>query len=114
MDRLTISSAQGMGADFLGLAAQRRRSGKPGEDENQALAAPRRPDPPQAVATATEAPVVASAVAADLGQQWPPLNAAEAKDLLDELVPAVAASHPLKLAELQPVTERSLVPTAYV
>lgn len=113
MDRLTISSAQGMGADFLGLAAQRRRTGKPGEEDAQALAAPRRPEQTPAVATASEAPV-ASAVAADLGQQWPPLTTAEAKDLLDEVVPAVAASHPLKLAEVQPVTERSLVPTAYV
>lgn len=113
LDRLTISSAQGMGADYLGLAAQRRRSGKPDEEEGAALQAPRRSQPPQTAANPVEAPA-ASAVAAELGQEWPPLTAAEANELLAELLPALAASHPLKLAEAQPVTERSLVPTAYV
>lgn len=113
MDRLTISSAQGTGADFLGLAAQRRRSGKPGEELGQPPQATRKPESPQTAANPVEAPA-ASAVAADLGQQWPPLTPAEAKDLLEELLPALAAAHPIKLAEVQPVSERSLVPTAYV
>jgi len=42
------------------------------------------------------------------------LDRQTAWDLMDDVTPQIAGTHPLKLAELQPVVDRTLIPSAYV
>lgn len=116
MDRLTISSAGGMAADYQGLGNLRRRNPQ-AEGEfslpGQAAQAEAKPEAP-AQEQASAAAATASAVAKDLGQDLAPLNRREAREVMQGLGPVIAQTHPWKLAEIQAVAERSLIPTAYV
>ncbi|MBI5523653.1 MAG: hypothetical protein HY910_13580 [Desulfarculus sp.] len=119
MDRLTISSAGGMAADYQGLGNLRRRNPQAEEEfslPGQAAQTEAKPEAPaQAQDTAdTPGKATASAVAKDLGQDLAPLSRPEAREVLQGLGPVIAQTHPWKLAEIQAVAERSLIPTAYV
>jgi hypothetical protein len=117
MDRLTISSAGNLGADYQGLGNLKRRNPRSEEEEFPSLpGAPpseAKADPPASDKITLAGPA-ASAVAKDLAEDLPPLNRRQAGQVLQELTPVIAQTHPWKLAEIQPVSERSLIPSAYV
>ncbi len=119
MDRLSIVSSGSLGSDYQGLATQKRRAGRSPEEEFPLRQAPAEPEAQDQAASQaeTQAPVQAasaSAVAQDLGQEVRPFSAIEASLALDELLPQIATASPWKLAEVQPVAERSLVSRSYV
>jgi hypothetical protein len=117
MDRLTISSSGNLGADYQGLGNLKRRNPRPEEDDFPSLVegpqGEAKPDT-STLSKPASAPAPASAVAKDLGEDLPPLNRRQAGQVLQELTPVIAQTQPWKLAEIQPVSERSLIPSAYV
>lgn len=119
MDRLTISSAGGMAADYQGLGNLRRRNPQAEEEfslPGQAAQTEPKPQPSAQAQETAGAPAQspASALAKDLGQNLAPLSRPQAREVLQGLGPVIAQTHPWKLAEIQAVAERSLIPTAYV
>jgi len=117
MDRLTISSAGGLGADYQGLANLKRRAPRAEEEAFAARLGEPQPDgakdtPLEDKVQAASAP--ASAVAKDLGQDLPRLNRRQAREMLQGLALVITQTQPWKLAEIQAVSERSLIPSAYV
>ena len=109
MDSLTILSAGTLGSDYQGLASQKRRASRQAET---GLTARQGETPPETLA-GTPGPAV-SAVARDLGQDYPPFSRRQARQALEGLLPQIARSHPWRLAEIPAVSERTLIPSAYV
>jgi hypothetical protein len=115
MDRLTISSAGNLGADYQGLGNLKRRNPRSEEEEFPTLpGAEQSETKTDTTAENKTATAPASAVAKDLALNLPPLNRRQADQVLQELAPVIAQTHPWKLAEIQAVAERSLIPSAYV
>ena len=117
MDSLTISSSGNLGADYQGMSNLKRRNPRSEEEEFPTLPGMVQDDGNNEVLAENKtvaAQTPASAVAKDLAENLPPLNRRQAEQVLQELTPAIAQTHPWKLAEIQPVAERSLIPAAYV
>lgn len=117
MDRLTISSAGGMAADYQGLGNLRRRNPQAEEEfslPGQVAQSEGKPEAPAQAQDTVSVTATPSAVARDLGQDLAPLSQPEAHEVLQGLGLVIAQTHPWKLAEIQAVAERSLIPTAYV
>ncbi|MFH1035398.1 MAG: hypothetical protein V1806_12895 [Pseudomonadota bacterium] len=118
MDRLTISSASNLGADYQGLGNLKRRNPRSEEEEFPSLPGAGQGETTSQTTAENNATAAtttpASVVAKDLALDMPPLTRRQAGVVLQELTPAIAQTSPWKLAEIQPVSERSLLPSAYV
>jgi len=115
MDILTISNAGGLGADYQGQANLKRRV--PREDQfTNWLGTPQPDNAPEAQGESRTpaASPAASSVAKDLAANLPPLGRQQAQEVIAQLAPMIAQTHPWKLAEIQAVSDRSLIPSAYV
>lgn len=116
LDGLTITNANGPGGDYQGLAGLKRRYPQ-GEAE---FALPGQTAPPQDDGAGPLEEQNPAGAAPDSGstqaaaEDLPRLNLSQAREVLDETTPAIAQASPWRLAEIQPVADRSLLPSSYV
>jgi hypothetical protein len=107
MDLLNITSTANLAAEQHGLTDKTRQSAAKADSQTGQGA--------RSEAGITPARLYhTSRIRTELLDGTHGLNSQSAWDLMDDVTPRIANTHPLKLAELQAVVDRTLIPAAYV